>query len=221
MFKKKGGSLFLILISILIPFVSAYIYQQQSHSIIQTIENIYFIFDDFNEHTPPESPDGWTPYVGTWRTVSDGSTCYEQTDTAQVRAISYTGDASLTDYEFEVDAKLVTAGTETGRGILLIFRAQNANNYYFLTILEDLNQVRLYRRIGGNDVLIQTLNINISSGVWFNIKIRIEGQTINVWGNGNPIFTDVPSGGNLNNGFIALSTRFYQCRFDDVKLSLL
>ena len=120
------------------------------------------------------------------------------------------------DYEFEVNVTLVTAGTGTARGALLLFRAQDTSNYYFLAILDDLNQLRLYRRIGGSDILIQTLNTNVPSGTWFNVRIRIEGQTINVWGNDNPLFTDVTSGGNLNNGFIALSTRFYHCRFDDV-----
>jgi len=209
----------ILICSIIFPVAYAYVYEQGSHAVNQTILDIFLLFDDFNEHTPPEAPDGWTPYVGTWQTVSDGSTVYEQTDTSQARAISYIGNISWTDYEFEVNTTLITAGTGTARGALLLFRVQDVSNYYFLAILDDLDQVRLYRRIGGSDILIQTLNINVPSGTWLNVRIRIEGQTINVWGNDNPFFTDVPSGGNLNNGFITLSTRFYHCRFDDVIVS--
>ncbi len=218
-FKKKLKYPLIILLVISLPITSAYVFETDNNNIGQTILDIYMLFDDFNEHTPPTAPDGWTPYVGTWQTVTDGTTAYEQTNTVQDRTYSFIGDFSWTDYEFEVNAKLVSAGTEYARGILLLFRVQDASNYYFLAILDDLNQVGLYRRIGGSDILIQNLDINVPSGVWFNIRIRIEGQTINVWGNNVPLFTDIPSGGNLSNGLITLSTRFYHCRFDDVTIS--
>ena len=218
-FKKNSNILLIILLVFSLPLTSAYVFETDNSTIGQTIIDIFMLFDDFNEHTPPTAPDEWTPYVGTWQTVTDGSTAYEQTNTGPDRTYSYIGSASWTDYEFEVDVKLVTAGTGSYRGALLLFRVQDASNYYFLAILDDVDQVGLYRRIGGRDILIQNLNIAVPSGVWFNIRIRIEGQTINVWGEDIPLFIDVPSGANLNNGFITLSTRYYHCRFDDVTVS--
>lgn len=45
MFRKKKGSLLLIFISLLIPIVSAYVYQQQSQSMIQYILNTRSYYD--------------------------------------------------------------------------------------------------------------------------------------------------------------------------------
>lgn len=176
-------------------------------------------FDNFNEHSPPEAPDRWTVLAGTWQTAIDGTTVYEQTDTGVVRSDSVAGDTTWTDYIFEVGVKFVTAGSESVRGAILAFRYQDTSNYYALIEAEDVDQLRLYRRIGGSDTLIASVDVTIIQDQWYSVKISIEGQTINVWVDDTQYFTNQDSGGTLSTGKIGLGTRYHHCCFDDVEVN--
>ena len=175
-------------------------------------------FDNFNEHMPPEAPDGWIVITGTWQTATDGTTVYEQTDTTTTNRRSIAGDTSWTDYTFETKMKFVTNGT-TPRGANLFFRIQDDSNYYFLRMQEDNDSLILYRRIGGTNTQIgSAVSFALVQDQWYTVRFSIEGQTINVWVDGTQYFTNEDSGGTLTSGRIGLGTTHYHCRFDDVEV---
>ena len=215
--REITGLLFITL-SISISTVCAFVYQERSQYFAQKIIDAYLFFDYFDEHTPPEAPDGWNVKSGTWQTATDGTVVYEQTDTTIRMSRSVAGKKRWTNYTFEVKVKFVINGTGLRRGAILFFRYQNASNYYFLRMLEDKDKVQLYRRIGGNNTRIASINFMLVQDQWYNVKINIEGQTINVWIDGTQVFTNQESGGPLTNGKIGLGTRYYHCCFDDVKV---
>jgi pectate lyase len=181
--------------------------------------SIGLFFDNFDEHVPPESPDGWTVLSGTWQTAADETIVYEQTDTSVARSGSVAGNTAWTNYTFKVRVKFVSAGAEATRGALLGFRFQDGANYYYLGMGEDTDELRLYRRIDGTDTQIgSSVSITLVQNQWYNVTISIEGQTINVWVDGVQYFVNQESGGDLTSGKIGLGTRYYHCRFDDVEV---
>jgi len=220
---RNRAFLLIALVAFLFPLsfnqsINAFLYQQDQGIVTQTIINVLF-FDDFNEHIPPEAPDGWRILAGTWQTATDGSTVYEQIDTSVVSSGSAAGSTTWTDYFFEVKVKFVRAGSVAYRGAILAFRCQNSLNYYFLGIAEDRDLLLLYRRVWGFDILIASNSSTIVPNRWYTVRIKIEGQVINVWIDGVRYFTDQNSGGAIASGEIGLGTRYYHCRFDDVKVS--
>lgn len=178
-------------------------------------------FDDFNEHTPPEVPDGWTAYSGTWQTAIDGTTVYEQTKKNDERTISIAGNTNWTDYVFQVKVKFVfPPGTPPTTGAKLFFRFQDTANYYFLFMVEDRDELQLYRTIDGvEEQISSSVGIALVDNQWYDVRISIEGQTINVWVDGTQCFTNQESGGNLVTGAIGVGTKRFDCRFDDVEVS--
>lgn len=178
-------------------------------------------FDNFNEHTPPEAPDGWTEYSGTWQTAIDGTTVYEQTQKNVDRTVSIAGNTNWTDYVFQVKVKFVfPPGTPPKAGAILFFRFQDTSNYYFLFMAEDADELLLYRRIGGVEEQIgSSVSVTLVEDQWYDVRIRIEGQTINVWINGTQYFTNQESGGTLTTGAIGVGTKRYKCRFDDAEVN--
>lgn len=178
-------------------------------------------FDSFNEHTPPEPPDGWAVYSGTWQTATDGTTVYEQTQKNVERTVSTAGNTNWTDYVFQAKVKFVfPPGTPPGTGAILFFRFQNTSNYYFLFMVEDKDELLLYRRIGGVEEQIgASVSIPLAENQWYDVRISIEGQTINVWINGTQYFTNQESGGTLTTGAIGVGSKRYKCRFDDIEVN--
>jgi hypothetical protein len=178
-------------------------------------------FDNFNEHTPPEAPDGWTVYWGTWQTTIDGTTVYEQTQKNVERTVSIAGNTNWIDYVFQTKVKFVfPPGTPPSAGAILFFRFQDASNYYFLFMAEDKDELLLYRRIGGVEEQIgPSVSITLVEDQWYDVRVSIEGQIINVWINGTQYFTNQGSGGTLTTGAIGFGTKRYKCRFDDVEVN--
>lgn len=178
-------------------------------------------FDNFNEHTPPEAPDMWTVYSGTWQTAMDGTTVYAQTQKNVDRTLSIAGNTNWTNYVFQVKVKFVfPPGTPPGTGAILFFRFQDTSNYYFLSVVEDEDELLLYRRVGGVEEQIGlSASITLVANQWYNVRISIELQTINVWVDDVQYFTNQESGGTLTTGAIGVGTKRYSCRFDDVEVN--
>ncbi|MBE0512585.1 DUF1080 domain-containing protein [Candidatus Bathyarchaeota archaeon] len=178
-------------------------------------------FDNFNEHTPPEAPDRWTVYSGTWQTATDGTTVYAQTQKNVDRTVSMAGDTNWTDYVFQVKVKFVfPPGTPPGTGAILFFRFQDTSNYYFLAMAEDKDELLLYRRIGDVEEQIGLpASITLVENQWYDVRISIEGQIINVRIDDVQYFTNQESGGTLTTGAIGVGTKRYSCSFDDVNVN--
>jgi len=87
-------------------------------------------------------------------------------------------------------------------------------------MVEDADELLLYRRIGGVEEQIgSSVTINLVEDQWYDVRISIEDQTINVWVDDIQYFTNQESGGTLATGAIGVGTRRYKCRFDDVEVN--
>ncbi len=213
---RIAKSFLIISVCLLYPTTA---YSLQSYAPTVNIA-VGLFFDNFNEHVPPEAPDGWTVYSGTWQTAIDGTTVYEQTQKNVERTVSIAGNTNWTDYVFRAKVKPVfPPGTPPNTGAILFFRFQDNSNYYFLFMDEDEDQLLLYRRIGGVEEQIGlSVSITLVGNQWYDVRIKVEDQTINIWINSTQYFIDQESGGTLTTGAIGVGTKRYRCRFDDVEV---
>ena len=131
--------------------------------------------------------------------------------------ISVAGQPTWTDYTFQVQLKfLEEEGGATKEGASLLFRFQDASNYYYLFAVETTNELELHRIIGDVDELISSTSIALTQSQWYTVAIKIIGQTIAVWVDDVQYFSNLSSGGALADGQIGLGTKDYWCRFDNV-----
>ncbi len=186
--------------------------------------------DDFADNVL----DGWTVIdesvnLGGWSIVSGELRQQNLVEDASARVGTYqlgsylflnAGNA-LTDYRFTVDASHIDANDVLSEDIGVMFRYQNANNYYRLTMNSRHGYTRLEKRVGG---VFETLAVNsrgyrLPENLKFTVELR--GDLIMVWtnssGNGDEGIFAV-SDNSLTSGTIALYAK-HQTRFDNVTLT--
>lgn len=139
MLREKKGALFLVLIGLFIPVVSAYVYQQQSQSMIQYILNMVSYYE-------PNSD------VSTFWSVTGSSAHYGAIDDG----IRNTSTPDLTDYIYTSQEKTdevgFTAISESGISSIVLWVYSETGSNALTTV--DLK----------NDGIVQaTLTVNPSS----------------------------------------------------------
>jgi len=88
---------------------------------------------------------------------------------AVVKAGSY-GDVIL-----QARVKLLSERSQAG----LVFRYQDRDNHYLLALDAKQRQIRLVRVVGGNRVAIHGEDdVDVELGVWYRLKLRLEGPAI-------------------------------------------
>lgn len=216
------GTLFLsvvIIVFLVMPFVFAYIHQQEYQSFTQTILNEALMDEDFDELPPGTDPPGWDPVDGSWSTVTDGGTVvYYQDDNADKEAlsISTTGNLSWTDYRFDVDVKFVEGNEKKDeRGALLLFRYQGGNNYYFLYMKEYMDLIELHSHGDGAHV-VDAVDCVLMPDIWYHVSIVVIGDIVDVEVDGVSYFGGVDMGGSFSHGSVAIGTSYYKVMFDNI-----
>lgn len=108
------------------------------------------------------------------------------------------GDSSWQDYEITMQAKKLV-GNE---GFLVIFRA-NGDNFYWLNIGGWGNSQHAIEKGTANQGRWTVLNAlttpgSILSNVWYDIKIRCEGNHFQIWFDGNLLFDFIDTNAHLS-----------------------
>jgi len=94
-------------------------------------------------------------------------------------------DTSLKDGFVEVKFKPVSGKEDQAGGV--IWRVQDANNYYIsrANALED--NVTIYHTINGKRVAFKNINTKVTSGVWHTLRVDFKGNKFAVTFDGNKV----------------------------------
>jgi len=159
--------------------------------------------DDFNDG----NADGWEAASGTWSVV-DGA--YVQSDTS-AGAMSFAGNTTWTDYEFE--AKVTPVSTKGSKlGVMLSGRADGAANRYIGSY--NTGKLTINRRVNGSDKVLAENTYTMSVGTTYTMKLVFQGDQITLYVNGVEELkaTDATHA----SGKIGLATYETNAKFDDV-----
>lgn len=99
--------------------------------------------------------------------------------------VCFKNDTSLKDGFVEVRFKPIAGKEDQAGGV--IWRVQDANNYYIAraNALED--NVTIYHTINGKRVAFKNINTKVTSGVWHTLRVDLEGNKFTVSFDGNKV----------------------------------
>ena len=125
------------------------------------------------------------------------------------------GGASA-DVDVRARIKLVSEGGQAG----LTFRYQDLENHYLMVLDARSRKIRLVRVVDGNRVAIHGEDdVELETGVWYQLKVRLRGPAITVRMHGLRLFEakdrSLPDGGRI--GFFC--DDHTSARFDDLAVT--
>jgi len=99
--------------------------------------------------------------------------------------VCFKNDTNLKDGFVEVKFKPVSGKEDQAGGV--IWRVQDANNYYIsrANALED--NITIYHTINGKRVAFKNINTKVTSGVWHTLRVDFKGNKFTVTFDGNKI----------------------------------
>src|SRR5438477_12167271 len=99
--------------------------------------------------------------------------------------VCFKNDTNLKDGFVEVKFKPVAGKEDQAGGV--IWRVQDANNYYIAraNALED--NVTIYHTINGKRVAFKNINTKVTSGVWHSLRVEFAGNKFTVLFDGNKV----------------------------------
>lgn len=174
-------------------------------------------YEDFDDGTA----EGFTPLSEDWQVIAGQYNClvigYE------LEGLSVFGDENWADYELDLDV-MVKGAPNHG----VIFRMQSAEDYYRLGYRADpFNEVRLNRIRGGvREVLLVIPVVPNYVGMWYHLRIVVDGQNISAYLDGIQIFTYYDATDPLLHGYCGLSAwsggglQMQDAYFDNVQVNV-
>jgi hypothetical protein len=151
---------------------------------------------------------GWTSSSGSWSVVTAGTKTLFQS--ASTTGLITAGD-SWTDYTYEGKVKMPITNANAG----IVFRVQNADNYYMYRINVWNQKLELHKAVNGQLTLVSSTPFTAQANQWYTIKASIQGNTIKGYVDGalktewtNPVTE-------LTTGKIGFRTTSVDVSFDD------
>src|SRR5713101_3413595 len=148
-------------------------------------------FDDMKVGVPPP---GWTATqtgsgTAKWAIEKDESApskpnVLKQSGQATF-PVCFRNDTNIKDGFVEVKFKPVAGREDQAGGV--IWRVQDANNYYIAraNALED--NVTIYHTINGKRVAFKSIDIKVTSGIWHALRVGFHGNQFTVTFDGNKV----------------------------------
>ena len=132
----------------------------------------------FDKDAAGKPPTGAEVFGGTWEVKAEpdapsAPNVLCQSATAEFPAIRF-GEKVYADLTASVRFKPVSGKDDQAAGI--IFRVQDAGNYYILRANALENNVLLFRFAGGSRSSIKSGNAKVPSGRWQELKVEVEGN---------------------------------------------
>jgi alpha-N-arabinofuranosidase len=127
------------------------------------------------------------------------------------------GDTAWTDYELTLQAQK-TGGNE---GFLILFRAPNSDNFYWLNLGGWNNTLHAIEKEvnGGRSVVTSQVSGSITTGQWYDIRVLCEGNHFQVWLDENPVFDYTDTGSAFLTGNVGVGTWSTQARFRNIQVT--
>ncbi len=149
----------------------------------EILSDVNFSFDDARVG---EIPSGWSAYLtgkgelGKWKIVDDnGNNILAQTS---MENFGYHFDVIVNDEliykDVEITLKFKGVEGEEDQGGGPVWRYQDADNYYIARANPLENNYRLYKVVDGNRKMLESIDIDVTTGEWHTIKIIMKGNKI-------------------------------------------
>ncbi|WP_164716346.1 family 16 glycoside hydrolase [Paenibacillus whitsoniae] len=151
----------------------------------------------------------WTTSGGTWSVITDGTKVLNQS-LATGEALAFAG-SSWTNYTYSSKVKLNNTYANAG----LLFRVTDANNYYMLRINNSTNALELYKKVSGTLTLLTSASFSSSISTWYDLKVKVTGNTIDGSVNNTQLITYTNSVSELTTGKIGYRMASSTASFDD------
>ncbi|MFC6647834.1 family 16 glycoside hydrolase [Paenibacillus rhizoplanae] len=117
---------------------------------------------------------GWTAASGTWSVTTDGSTKALIQTTGNTTGLITAGSV-WQDIAFEAKVKVPIANANAG----ILFRVQDANNYYMYRINVNDKKLELFKAVNGTLTPVSSmLFADAAAGQWYTLKAVIKGNRI-------------------------------------------
>ncbi len=168
--------------------ISSNTQEVQAAALAQTAET-NFSFD--NKEIGKVST-GWSRFftgkgkLGHWEIINDhGNKVLAQTSKENFGYhfdVIVNNQLNYQDLEFSLQFKGMEGNEDQGGGPVWHF--QDANNYYVARANPLENNYRVYKVVDGNRKMLNSIDINISTGQWYTIKIIMRGNKIECYLNG-------------------------------------
>src|SRR2546422_3507531 len=149
---------------------------------------------NFDDMKSGAAPAGWTATqtgsgTAKWSVEKDASApskpnVLKQSGQATF-PICFKNDTNIKDGFVEVKFKPIAGKEDQAGGV--IWRVQDANNYYIAraNALED--NVTIYHTINGKRVAFKNINTKVTSGVWHTLRVEFTGNKFTVIFDGNKV----------------------------------
>jgi hypothetical protein len=123
-------------------------------------------------------------------------------------------EGSYKDVTLSVRARSVSGQVDQGFG--LVWRYQNADNYYVTRCNADEDNCTIYHTIGGNRRAFQSKSIKVAKNTWHTLKVEAAGNHLVVWFDGKKVL-DASDDSFKNAGKVGLWTKADSViQFDDL-----
>ncbi|MEK3790509.1 family 16 glycoside hydrolase [Paenibacillus sp. FSL R7-0204] len=128
----------------------------------------------FTDNFEDGNTTGWTAASGTWSVTTDGSTKALIQTKGNGAGLITAGD-SWQDIAMEAKVKVPIANANAG----ILFRVQDANNYYMYRINVNDKKLELFKAVNGTLTPVSsTLFADAAAGQWYTLKAVIKGNRI-------------------------------------------
>jgi hypothetical protein len=169
----------------------------------------------FSDNFESGNTSNWTLSGGSWSVQTDG--------TKVMRQAGSTGDARALSNPSPWTNQVVTARVKpltwngTDRFVAVLARAQNATNYYYVT-LRSSNKLELKKLINGTPTTLATkTNFTVATNTWYTVKLEVIGTTLRAYVNGTQQLTATDT--QYASGKAGLATFNATASFDDVTVT--
>jgi hypothetical protein len=182
--------------------------------------------DDFESDMVGAMAKGWIsdtvdsdPTKGTWSVVSDnGNKVLQGAATGSDFIMDIGGDASWTDYTFQVDAKMIS-GSSFELGVFGRFAVGSDKGNYYEAYLDDIGEVQLRVKLNGSTTSLGTKSKSTTGDAQLNtvytFKLDMHGTTITVSVNG-VVRVSMVTDTTLSTGGIGVIVNGGTAEFDNV-----
>ena len=157
---------------------------------VSTPEPLAWRFDDIEEGAQPDGSEilsetrfgGWAARAEADAPSTPNALC--QTGVGEFPSIALS-DAVLDDLVMTTRFKPVSGRLDQAAGV--IFRVQDANNYYILRANALEGNVNLYKYASGRRSLIKEGSARVNSGTWQELQVKVVGNRFTGLLNGVPV----------------------------------
>jgi hypothetical protein len=155
--------------------------------VAQSTTDLVFNFD--NEETG-KLPTDWTAAVSIWVIALDGSNkTMKQAGKNEGDRFNICVQNKFKYQNLEMEVRIKPLEGEEDQGGGLVWRYQDSKNYYITRANPLENNFRVYKVVNGDRKQMQSANVKMQKGQWYNIKVVANGKQIDCYYNGQKLLS--------------------------------